>query len=82
MEFKNLITVQTIDQAIGRDGGKGVNPSAILNAVRDPIQVITKVDNLGRTGIKYVGEVASVVLNKAGEIVSTWATSGQGVRGL
>lgn len=61
-----------MNQAISRDGGRGVNPSAMLNAVKNPSQVVEKVDNLGRVSTQYIGEKATVALNEAGKIISTW----------
>ena len=60
-------TKHGLAQAIGRDGGKGVNPQAILDAVKNPQQIIHQA---GET-IKYIGENATLVLNKFGEIVTT-----------
>ena len=67
-------TKHGLAQAIGRDGGKGVNPQAILDAVKNPQQIIHQA---GET-IKYIGENATVVLNKFGEIVTTWARNSFG----
>ncbi|MFO0982588.1 MAG: RHS repeat-associated core domain-containing protein [Planctomycetota bacterium] len=57
-----------IEQAIARDGGKGVDPKAILDAVRSPTTVVAQTD--GTT--KCVGENATVVLNSEGKVVTTW----------
>ena len=70
-------TKHGLNQAIGRDAGKGVATSAILDAVKNPLQVIEQV---GGT-IKYVGKNSVVVLNKIGEVVTTWATNKFGLRG-
>jgi hypothetical protein len=45
-------TKHGLEQAIGRDGGKGVHPGAILDAVRNPTKVI---EQAGGT-TKYVGK--------------------------
>jgi hypothetical protein len=74
----NVITGYTrhgINQAISRDGA-GVSARAILDAVRNPIQTVA-----GRNGaVKYVGEKATVVVNQAGKIMTTWARSSAGTR--
>jgi len=59
-------------EAIGRDGGRGVNPNAMLNAIRNPSEVINQVDKLGRVSTLYKGDSATVVLNELGEIITTW----------
>ena len=70
-------TVHGLEQAIGRDAGKGVAPKAILDAVRNPLNMVEQAGGV----VKYVGDKATVVLNEAGKIITTWATSGEGVRG-
>ena len=53
----NAITGYTkhgLNQAIGRNG-VGVKPSAILDAVRNPVNVVTKTDKLGRISTQYRG---------------------------
>jgi hypothetical protein len=66
-----------LERAIGRDGGAGVSPRAILDAVRGPTRV-----SPGRTPHtqKFVGRDATVVLSRSGRIVTTWATNRNGVR--
>jgi hypothetical protein len=66
-----------LNQAIGRDGGIGVAPRAILDAVKSPVEVIQQ--SGGRT--IYVGQNANVVLNQNGQVMTTWATNSAGVRG-
>jgi len=61
-------TQDGLNQAISRDGGKGVAPSAILDAVKNPIKTV---EQAGGT-IKYVGEKATVVLSEVGKIITTW----------
>jgi len=55
-------------QAMQRDGGRGVHPSAIVDAVRNPINVVSQPG--GKT--KYVGKSASVVLNNQGKIITVY----------
>jgi RHS repeat-associated protein len=63
-----------LNQAISRDG-VGVSPSAILDAVRNPLETVS------RNGtVRYVGERAAVVLNDAGRVITTWARSSAGWR--
>ena len=76
-KIANSITGYTkhgLNQAIGRDG-VGVKPSAILDAVRNPLKVVTKIDNLGRVSTQYRGTHSTVVLNEIGKVVSCWAKS-------
>ncbi|MBL8862218.1 MAG: RHS repeat-associated core domain-containing protein, partial [Planctomycetes bacterium] len=57
-----------LQQAIGRDGGRGVHPEAILDAVRNPTKVVEQAG--GAT--KYSGEQGTVILNSQGKVVTTW----------
>ena len=68
-------TEHGLNQAISRDG-VGVSNKAILAAVRNPTRVIEQAEGK----LKYVGEDATVVLNKAGEVVTTWARNSAGWR--
>jgi len=61
-------TKHGLEQAIGRDGGRGVHPKAILDAVRNPTKVI---EQAGGT-TKYIGKDATVILNGEGKVVTTW----------
>jgi RHS repeat-associated protein len=61
-------TKHGLDQAIGRDGGRGVHPEAILDAVVSPTAVV---EQAGGT-TKYVGKNATVILNGEGKVVTTW----------
>lgn len=54
-----------VNQAINR----GVSPSAMIGAVRDPI-AIRIMDN---GTIRYTGDAAVVVLNPAGAVVTCWS---------
>jgi hypothetical protein len=64
-------------QAMGRDGGRGVAPKAILDAVNNPTKIVEQTG--GR--VKYVGKDAVVVLNQDGKVVTTYAKSSVGIRG-
>ena len=63
-------------QAISRDGGRGVSPTAMLEAVRNADPVF----QAERGTFLYSGQDAVVILNARGEVVTTWATSGRGFR--
>ena len=67
-----------LNQAIGRDGGVGVAPRAILDAVKSPVEVIQQ--SGGR--MLYVGRDAKVVLNANGQVITTWGTNSAGIRGV
>jgi hypothetical protein len=71
-------TSHGLSQAIGRDGGIGVSPAAIINAVREPVNVVQQAAN---NTVKYVGKNATVVLNNTGKVVTTWARNIFGTRG-
>lgn len=66
-------------QAEGRDGGAGVNEGAINDAVDNPVQVVTQGEGDNVT-YKFVGQNATVILNPAGQVVTTWATNRAGRR--
>ena len=46
-----------LEQAIGRDGGRGVSDLAMIDAITNPIQVVQQVDGV----VKHVGQNAVVV---------------------
>jgi len=68
-------TKHGINQAIDRDG-VGVSVSAIHNAVNSPEKVIKQPGGV----TKFVGKNATVVLNKSGKVITTWATHAEGYR--
>jgi hypothetical protein len=57
-----------LNQAIGRDGGKGVNAKAMVDAVKNPKQIVPG-SGVGTTA--YKGKSATVVLNQDGKVVTT-----------
>ena len=57
-------TKHGINQTINRD----VNPSAILDALNNPIKIIPKSNGTTR----YIGRKAVVVLNPLGQVVTVW----------
>jgi RHS repeat-associated protein len=53
---------------------RGLTPQQILDAVRNPIERITQIDQFGRTSTQYIGPNATVVLNPAGKVITAWGT--------
>ncbi len=68
-------TKHGIDSAISHDG-VGVSPRAILDAVKNPIKVLEQ----GGGRLKMIGKDATVVLNSARKVVTTWARNAAGYR--
>ncbi len=64
-----------LNQAISRDE-VGVSPSAILDAVKYPIQTNPQ----GGGVVEYVGRDATVILNANGKVITTYATNSAGIR--
>lgn len=64
-------TEHGLNQALGRNGGRGVNAKAMLDAVRDSRKIVAQPN--GTT--KYVGKRATVVLNADGKVVTTFGKS-------
>lgn len=64
-----------VDQAISRNGGLGVKPSAILDTLKNPKKIVPKIDRIGMASIQYQGIQSTVALNTEGKIVSCWAKS-------
>ncbi len=61
--------------------GHGVNDSALQDAVEHPLEPPSyEVDEQGRGAYLYEGKDATVVLNKDGQVVTTWANSHHGWR--
>jgi len=69
-------TKHGLNQAISRDGGRGVSPKAILSAVREPLKVAEQAG--GKT--VYTGRDAKVVLNGDGKVITTIPRNSNGVR--
>jgi RHS repeat-associated protein len=70
-------TQHGLEQAIERDAGRGVSPTAILDAVRSPVSKSIQAD--GAT--KYVGQNAVVVVSSDGRVITTYARNAAGLRG-
>lgn len=56
-------------QVIGRDGGRGVNASSLLDAFRNPRKIVFQ-DEAGTW--KFVGKDATVILNTFGEVITAY----------
>lgn len=67
------------DQIYGRDGGRGVSGSAILDAVRNG-QVTRRIDRKGRRFIRYRGRNATVNINRRGRVITAWPENRNGWR--
>lgn len=75
-------------RVLGRDGGRGVNPFAIRDAMLSPIggpklvwRYRRKFDHFEETMV-YRGRYAKVVLNRRGEVITAHALKGSGKRGV
>jgi hypothetical protein len=70
-------TLHGDQQALTRDGGHGVSDEAMDDAVQNP----TKPPEPQPGGrYKYIGKNATVILNSAGKVVTTWARNSGGWR--
>ena len=69
-------TKHGLAQIMGRDGGRGVSNSAILDAINNPIKIVNQ--TAGK--VKYIGKNATIVLNEAKKVITAWATSSLGNR--
>jgi hypothetical protein len=65
-----------LNRALGRNGGKGVATRSILDAVKNPKEVVKQAG--GTT--KYIGKDAEVVLNADGKVITTWSRNRDGWR--
>jgi hypothetical protein len=55
---------------ISRDGGRGVAPQAILDALKNPSKIVQQADG----ALKYIGEKATIVLSEVGRIITGYGT--------
>jgi hypothetical protein len=60
-------TRHALERVIGSRGDGGVSPTAILDAVRNPITVKNQID---RGTVRYKGKLSEVVLNNEGKVVT------------
>jgi hypothetical protein len=76
----NGLTRHGINRVIGDGAGRaGVTPQALLDALKNPVNIIEGVDDLGRPYKIYIGQDARVVINpETGNIVSVNPLSGAG----
>ena len=61
-------TKHGVNQAIGRNNGKGVDPEGIVDAVKNPSKIVEQAGEVK----KYVGEKATVIVSKDGKIITTY----------
>lgn len=66
-------------QIYGRDGGRGVSASALLDAVRNG-KVTRHIDKQRRRFTKYTGKNAVVNINRRGRVITAWPKNRNGVR--
>ena len=57
-----------LNQATGRNWGRGVNPGSILEAIKSPKKIVDQAWGAK----KYVGSEATVILNSEGKIITTF----------
>ncbi|MEW6385156.1 RHS repeat-associated core domain-containing protein [Stenotrophomonas hibiscicola] len=69
-------TKHGLNQAISRDGGRGVSAKAILSAVKEPAKVAEQAG--GKTA--YTGKDAKVVLNGEGKVITAFPKNSEGLR--
>jgi RHS repeat-associated protein len=63
-------TKHGLNQMISRDGGRGVAPQAILDALKNPSKIVQQADG----ALKYIGEKATIVLSEVGRIITGYGT--------
>ncbi len=63
-----IISRHGLNQAISRNGGRGVNPRDILLALRDPKKIVNEAGNT----VKYIGKNATEVLSSEGKLITTY----------
>jgi RHS repeat-associated protein len=75
-------TAHGLNRAIGDGASRaGVNPAAILDALKNPIKIVEGIDDLGRPYKVFTGADARVVVNPdTGKVVSTNPLSGAGAQ--
>jgi RHS repeat-associated protein len=64
-------TKHGLNQALGRDGGRGVKATEMLEAIRNPKKVIQQANR----AVAYRGKKATVVLNREGKVITTFGKS-------
>ncbi len=51
---------------------RGLNPDIIQDTLKNTVKYTQRIDSLGRTSFRYIGEKATLNFNKAGEFVTGW----------
>ena len=69
-------TKHGINSVISKNG-HGVNETALLDAIKNPNEIIAQAH---RTKFKFIGKNATVILNKTGKVVTAWARHSVGWR--
>jgi RHS repeat-associated protein len=64
-------TKHGLNQAIGRNGGRGVSAKAILDAVKNPKSISQQANGT----FKFIGKKATVILNEEGKVITTFGKS-------
>jgi len=57
-----------LNQVISRDAGRGVSAGAVLDALRNPLRIVQQ----GKGVLKYVGDKATVIINRAGKVITAY----------
>lgn len=69
-------TKHGLNQAISRDGGRGVSPKAILDAVKNPVKIAEQAGGK----VMHTGKDAKVALNSEGKVVTTIPRNSEALR--
>lgn len=68
-----------LKQIAGRDGGIGIQRSALEDAFENPYEIRYASSKYGPT-FQYVGRNATIIVNSEGNVVTGWATNSAGTR--
>jgi len=72
------LTKHGIDRVIGGYKREGVSARAMLDALKNPIQIVSQIDPDGQPSVKFIGNNPVVVVNpETGRIVTVWPKSPQ-----
>ena len=64
-----------INQLISRDG-VGVATKAVLDAIKNPVKIVSRADG----SVRIIGRDAAIVLSDTGHLITAWATRSAGWR--
>jgi len=67
-----LVTTGFTKHGINQIINRGLLPKDILQALKNPIEIVKRVDDLGRTSYQYIGEKATIAINEAKKIITGW----------